>query len=206
MTEHAKAPELPYTFRANLKQYFRKLGVWRVVLALALTLLLYLRFGFFVWVLSVVGIAAIIGCILFFLAHRRITITNEGLEYYNPFGRVRKITYGEIESAKVFVNFYEPSFGAMPRVSIGMHADVPPIVLSGMYWPLENLDKLLASFEDKKVVVESSTDVVVIKHITTYFPKYATYAERHTVLLATLIVLGIFVAITLFVVIVELVQ
>lgn len=206
MAEQVKAPTLPYTIEANLKQYFRKLGVWRIVLALALTALLYLRFGFFVWIISVVGIAAIIALILFFLARRRITITTEGLEYSNPFGRVRKITYGEIETAKVFVNFYEPSFGAMPRVSIGMHADVPPIVLSGMYWPLEELDKLLAVFEDKKVVIESSTDVVMMKHITTYFPKYATYAERHTVLLATISVLGILAAITAFVVIVELVQ
>ncbi|MGH7218288.1 MAG: hypothetical protein ACREGE_02500, partial [Candidatus Microsaccharimonas sp.] len=188
MTEQVKAPTLPHTLEANLKQYFRKLGAWRIVLALALTALLYLRFGLLVWILSVVGLAAIIGIILFFLARRRLMATDTGLEYTNPFGRVRKITYGEIETAKVFVNFYEPSFGAMPRVSIGMQADVSPIVLSGMYWPLEGLDALLAILNDKKVVVESTAEVVMIKHITTYFPKYATYAERHTIMLATLIV------------------
>jgi len=206
MTEQVKAPARPYTLEANLRQYFRKLGAWRIVLALALTALLYLRFGLLVWILSVVGIAAIIGITLFFLARRRLTATETGLEYTNPFGRVRRVTYGEIETAKVFVNFYEPSFGAMPRVSIGMQADVSPIVLSGMYWPLEGLDNLLAVFNDKKVVVESTADVVMMKHITTYFSKYATYAERHTVLLASLIVLGILVAITIFVVVANLVQ
>lgn len=206
MTEQVKAPALPYTLKANLKQYFRKLGAWRIILALALTLILYFRFGLLVWVISIVAIVVIVGLTLFFLARRRLKVTKTGLEYTNPFGRVRKVTYSEIETAKVFVNFYEPSFGAMPRVSIGMQADVPPIVLSGMYWPLEGLDMLLAVFNDKKVVIESTADVVMMKHIITYFPKYVTYAERHTVLLATLIVLGILAAITIVIVVGSLVE
>lgn len=207
MTEQVQAPALPYTFEANLKQYFRKLGVFRIVLAFALTLLLYARFGLWVWLGTLALIVAIIAMTLFFLGRRRMIITNEGIEYYNPFGHVRKFTYGEIETVKVFVNFIEPSFGAMPRVSIGMHADgVAPIVLSGMYWPLEGLDKLLAVFNDRKVIVESSTDPVMTKQIVTHFPKYATYAERHTVMLATVITLGILVVIAAIVTIASLVE
>ena len=78
-----QAPPLPYTIKATLVEYRRRLGVWRIVLAIALTFIIYLRFGFTAWLISVAVIAVIIGGILWFLGRRSLIMTPDGIEYEN---------------------------------------------------------------------------------------------------------------------------
>lgn len=183
-----KAPALPYVLHANLKEYGRRLGIWRIVLALALTSFFYFRFGLIVWILSVAGIAFLIGGILFVLSKRSLTVSETGVEFKNAFGRRRFVGFGEIEAVKVFVNYYEPSFGMIPRVSIGIKGNQSPIVLVGMYWPTDELDKLLAVIRDKKVATDYYPEPATYGDIATQFPSYATYIERHPARVAAIVV------------------
>lgn len=196
MTDTPKSPTLPYTFHATLAEYRRRLGAWRIVLALALTFLIYLRFGFVTWLLSVVAIVVIIVGILWFLGRRSVTITPEGVDYKNGLGTHFVIPFAEMDGAKVFVNYYEASFGVVPRVTIGRKAGTAPISLMGLYWRPEELDKLIAVLNDKKVKVEYFEDIATYTMIAKQFPAYATYVERHPYKLATFIVIGILVLIT----------
>lgn len=179
--EPVKAPALPYTFFANLSMYRKRLGVWRIILAFAVSLILFFRFGLIVWLISLAAIILIIGVILFALKKRSITVDADGIEYKNMFGQRNRITYSEIESVKVFINFYDPAFGTTPRVSIAKKGDTSaPIVLVGMYWGLEDLDKLLAVVKDKNVKAEYYDDMAAYGDVAKAFPSYATYLERHT--------------------------
>lgn len=203
-TELVAAPPLPYALHANLKEYGRRLGAWRIVLALGLTAFLYFRFGFVVWLLSVVAIAALIIGILLILSKRTVTASPEGLETKNAFGVRRSIRYDEIEEVKVFINYYEPSFGVTPRVSIGMRDKSSPIALIGLYWPVEELDRLLAVLRDKKVATEYYADPAGYQIIAKQFPTYATYLERHTGLVAAIATVAIIVAVVIIAIVITL--
>ncbi len=172
------APPLPYTIKANLVEYRRRLGLWRVLLALGLTVLFFYRFGVVGWLLSVIGIAALICIILWFMAHRSVEIRSGELIYKGAFGKERKIQFSEIEGVKVFVNYYEPTFGVAPRVSIGLKKG-EPLSLYSLYWPIEDLDKLLAVLRDKSVPTEYYADPATYAMIAAQFPTYATLIERH---------------------------
>lgn len=178
-SEPVVAPALPYTLHASLKEYRRRLGVVRILAALAITAFFYFRFGFVVWVLSVIGLAVLIIGILLILSKRTVTVSTEGVEFKNAFGKRRLVRYDEIDGVKVFVNYYEPSFGMIPRVSIAIKGDKPPIVLVGMYWPVDELDKLLAVLRDKNVPTDYYAEPATYSAIAAEFPSYATFTERH---------------------------
>ena len=199
-----QAPPLPYTIKATLVEYRRRLGVWRIVLAIALTFIIYLRFGFTAWLISVAVIAVIIGGILWFLGRRSLIMTPGGIEYENCFGKRTKIAYSDIDGVKVFANYYETSFGVVPRISIGRKSGKSPLTLSGLYWQAAELDKVIAVLKDKKVEAEYYEDLVNYAMIAKQFPAYATYVERHPYKLATIIVIGILVLVTIFVLVVDL--
>lgn len=186
------APTLPYEFKASLGEYRKRLGVARIVLAFALTLIFWFRFGPIVWIISVIGIAALIMVILYFLAARRLTMNADSLVFTGSFGKKRTVRYDELEGAKVFINYIEAGFGVTPRVAIAVKGG-EPLVFSGLFWSVDELDKLLAVLRDKNVPTEYYADMATVQAVGKQFPAYATYAEKHTVLLATLITVGIII-------------
>jgi len=177
--EPIKAPALPHAIHANLKEYRRRLGVWRVLLAFALTFIFLVRFGWVVWVFSVIALVLILGIILWFLGKRSLTLTAEGIEFKNALGRGKTLLYSDIEGAKVFVNYYDTGFGIMPRLSIASKSKEEGITLIGMFWPVEELDAILATLREKNITAEYYEDAVTYTAITQQFPKYGTYVERH---------------------------
>lgn len=191
------APPLPFTANANLTEYRRRLGVWRIILAFALTFFFFYKLGFVGWLLSVVAITAILITILMFFKKRSITLTETGIEYRRLLAKPRLISYEEIESVKVFLYFYEASFGTAPKAVFGLKSKQSPISLYALYWSPEDIDKILAILKDKKVLVEYYEDIATYTVIAQQFPSYATYIEKHPVKIAVFATIGIIVAITL---------
>jgi len=194
--EPIAAPPLPYTIKANLREYGRRLGAWRIILALGLTVLFYYKLGFVGWLISVAGIALLVWIILWFLGNRSLEITSSELIARNALGKARKVQFNEIEGVKVFVNYYEPTFGVAPRVSIGLIKG-EPISLYALYWPIDELDKLLAVLRDKHVSTEYYADPATYTMIAAQFPKYATLIERHPWRIAWAVVGAIVAVVTL---------
>lgn len=192
--EPMKAPALPYTFKATLRNYWRLLGVPRILLAFALTFIFWFRFGPVVWILSTIGLAIVILLILHLLSARRVTITPDGFDYKGGLGGTRTIRFDQIEGVKVFINYLEPGFGATPRVAVAVK-DGMPVNFTGLYWSGEELDKLLAVLAEKKITTEYYEDMVVYQTVAKQFPTYASYIERHTGFVALTSVIGIVVVI-----------
>ncbi|OJU88121.1 hypothetical protein BGO17_04080 [Candidatus Saccharibacteria bacterium 49-20] len=197
--EPIAAPPLPYMLRANLREYRKRLGLWRILLALGLTVLFFFKLGFLGWLLSVAGIALIIVIILWFLGKRTLEVTSSELVYRSALGKARNVAYTDIEGVKVFVNYYEPTFGVAPRVTIGLKKG-EPLSLYALYWPIDDLDKLLAVLRDKSVPTEYYADPATYAMIAQQFPKYATLIERHPWRIAWAIVGAIVVIVTVAVV------
>lgn len=197
--EPIAAPPLPYMLRANLREYRKRLGLWRILLALGLTVIFFYKLGFLGWLVSVAGIALIIVIILWFLGKRTLEVTNSELIYRNALGKARNVAYTDIEGVKVFVNYYEPTFGVAPRVTIGLKQG-EPLSLYALYWPIDELDKLLAVLRDKSVSTEYYADPATYTMIAQQFPKYATLIERHPWRIAWVIVGAIVVIVTVAVV------
>lgn len=196
--EPVAAPPLPYMLRANLHEYLRRLGLWRIFLGLGLTVIFFFKLGFLGWLLSVVGITLIIVIILWFLGKRTLEVTSSELIYRNALGKARTVAFTEIEGVKVFVNYYEPTFGVAPRVSIGLKKG-EPLSLYALYWPIDDLDKLLAVLRDKSIDTEYYADPATYAMIAQQFPKYATLIERHPWRIAWAVVFGIVVVVTVLV-------
>lgn len=191
------APDLPYTIHANLREYGRRIGVWRIVLALGLTAFFFYRFGPVGWIASVAGITLLISIILWFLAHRSLEVKGDQITVKNALGKMRTVTFHEIEEVKVFVNYYEPTFGVAPRVTIAVKQG-EPVSLYSLYWPVDELDKLLAVLRDAKVKTEYYADPATYTMIAKQFPTHATYLERHPwkiAWIATAVIVAIAVAI-----------
>lgn len=189
------APALPYTFKANLAEYRRRLGVWRFILAFGLTFIIFLRFGVLAWVITVVLITAAILVVMYLLSRRSITLTKTHIEYTNSFGKVKKLEYHDIRSFRVFVNYVEPSFGLTPRIIIATNKR-PFVSLVGMYWNLEDLDSLLSTIKDKKINAEYFEDFAYSTQIAKQFPESVSVYERHPYWIAFGIVALLFVIIT----------
>ena len=192
--EPVQAPALPYSFKANLKEYRKRVGIWRIGLALIISIFFWVKFGPVVWILSVLAIAAAILGYFYVLSRGRVTLTTEKVEYRSGFGRTQNVPYAELEGAKVFINFLDAGFGIAPRVSVAQKgATSHPINLNSLYWSVDDMDKLIAVLNDKKVPVEYYEDIVQYQAIAKQFPNYATYIERHTGFVALMAVIAILV-------------
>jgi len=188
-----KAPALPYTFKANLSEYRRRMGVMRIILAFIISLALYFRFGLIVWIISVICITFFLIVLFYLLSTRTITLKSDSLVYRNGLGKRRTVLFESIESAKVFLNYYEPTFGIFPRISIGMKKGAPISIVS-TFWTLVDMERTLVVLKDKKVLVEYYEEPVSYPALAKQFPSYVTYIERHPIQL-TFIILGVILVI-----------
>lgn len=192
-----KAPALPYEMKATLKGYWPRVGIWRFILGFALTFLIYLRGGFWAWLISLVAIVVLLTIILFVFSKRSITATNTGLEYRNAFGAKHPIAYSEIEVARLFLAYIEAGgFGVIPRVIISSKQGKPFASLYALYWPPEDIGALIALLEDKKVKVEYFDTLVDSARIAKQFPESVRYYEKHPYLVAIGIVVLLLVVIS----------
>lgn len=197
-------PTLPYTFKATLSGYRKRLGVWRVVLALALTGFFFYKFGLLGWLVSIGAITIFIVGILFFTVNKSITLYENKLVYKNAWGKKRAVLYRDVEAVKVFLAYYDPSFGVSPRAIIGVKGSTP-LSLNTLFWPLEECDKMLRVLTAHEASTEYYEDVVTSTTIAQQFPTYASYVERHpgrvvaiilAVLIPSLIVVAIWITLS----------
>lgn len=191
-------PAASYTIHASLKEYTRRLGPGRIILAIAISLIILVRFGLLAWIVSVIGIALFITIILLLLSKRQLTVTKDGIIYRSFIGRRYTLSFDQLEGVKVFVNYFEPTFGITPRVSIAQKTGKAPIILVGLFWALEDMEQMLTLLKKQKVSVEYYDDTVTYSLIRGQFPSHTTYVERHPAVVATIVVIVIIVAAVLF--------
>lgn len=177
--EPVSAPTLPFIIRGNLHEYTARIGVARPLLAFALSLLLWWRLGFVVWILTVLFLVVLIGVGFALIKRRSLAFDDRGLTYRNFIGKTTNIAYGNIESAKVFLGFVDYAFGPTPRLSIVDAAHSQLVSLQGLYWSAEDMQKATALLEAQKVKVEVSEDITSYVEIAREHPQYATVLERH---------------------------
>lgn len=193
-------PPLPYTFQANLSLYRKRLGVVRIIIAAGITLVLFYKYGLVFWLGSVVGLTILIVAILAVFARRSVTIHSDRLAYKTLF-KTRTIHFEDIEGVKVFVNYYEASFGSFPRLTIGMKNNatsakiIDPLTFVALYWRPEDMDMLIEVFKNKKITVEYYEDPVPYGVIAKQFPSYTSNIERHPIRIALITTAIVFVAI-----------
>lgn len=189
-------PKFPYTFKANLSEYRRRLGLWRIVLAVSLTLIIFFRFGLVAWLVTVVGLAILIGTGIFLISRRSITLTEKEIRYVTMFGSTKTLPYSQIENPRAFMQFFDPGFGIMPRIIIGTKAKKPFLALTPLFWKPEDLDRMLIAFDSKGIQFEYFEDVADSAAITKQFPESLTYIEKHPYRIAFVIVILIIVLAT----------
>ena len=193
------APALPYTIHANLHE-FRHRAKAPFVIAAILAVIFGARFGVVGLISLLVGIALIIGVVLWILSHRSVTITNEGLEYKIPLFKVRKVAFSDVEGVKVFMNYVDGLYGGLPRISIAVKGVKKPVTLYALYWSLEDLEKVLAILKDKKLATEYYPDPANAAMIAKQFPAYVSLIERHPWWIAWATIIGIVIIVTVVVI------
>ncbi len=192
-------PTLPFTLKASLAEYRKRLGIVRFIVAFILFVVIFLRFGHIVGIISAVLISLTIFMTLLALGRRTVTLNESDIEYKNAFGVVKKIAYQDISTVKVFLAYVEPSFGHAPRVIIGSKLGKPFFSFSTIFWSPTDIDLLLATAEQKKVTIETYADPAVSTAVAKQFPDYVGIYEKHPYWIAFGIVLLILVAVAAFV-------
>jgi len=190
------APALPFTVKADIKQYSKSLGPARIILALGVTVVFWVRLGPLGWLVSVVGIAALITLIIFMLTRREITVNNDGVHYKNSFGATKSTTFEEIEAVHILDNYIDPGFGVMPRIMVEKKSGGKAFGIIGIFWPYEGMTQLLSSFRAKKVILNFYIDKIQSQQVAKEFPKLVPFYERHPYWVAMISVVVIFAAIT----------
>jgi hypothetical protein len=191
------APALPFTVKADTKQYLKSLGPARIILALGITIIFWVRLGPLGWLISVVSIAALIIFIIFMLTRREITVNNEGVHYKNSFGATKSTKFEEIEAVQILDNYFDPGFGVMPRILVGKKSGGVAFSIIGIFWPYEGMTKLLSAFKAKNVVLNFYIDQIQSTQVAKEFPKLVPFYEQHPYWVAMISVVVIFAAITI---------
>jgi len=190
------APALPFTVRADAKQYIKSLGATRIVLALLITVVFWVRLGPLGWLISVVSIAALITFIIFMLTRREITVNNEGVHFKNSFGITKSTKFDEIEAAQILDNYVDPGFGAMPRIMVAKKSGGVAFSIIGIFWPYEGMTQLLSALRSKKVPLNFYIDQIQSAQVAKEFPELVPFYERHPYWVAAISVVVIFAGIT----------
>ena len=190
------APTLPFTVEADAKQYIKSLGALRIILALLITLVFWVRLGPLGWLISVVSIAAIITLIIFLLTRREITVNNEGVHYKTSFGITKSTKFSEIEAVQILDNYVDPGFGAMPRIMVAKKSGGAAFSMIGIFWPYEGMTQLLSALRSKKVTLNFYIDQIQSVQVAKEFPKLVPFYERHPYWIAAISVVVIFALIT----------
>jgi|GEM_PF-3552717 len=189
------APALPFTVKANAKQYIKSLGMTRIILALGITVVFWVRLGPLGWLISVVSIAALISLIILLLTRRSITVNSEGVHYKTSFGFKKSVKFDEIEAAEIFDNYTDPGFGVMPRIILSKKSGGSLFSIIGIFWPYEGMTSILSALRSKKVPLNFYIDPVQSAQVAKEFPKLVPFYEGHPYWVAAISVVVIFAAI-----------
>lgn len=193
------APPLPFTMKANLKEYRRRVGVVRIVIAAALTMLIWLRFGYIAGAISTVVIVATIIITLSLLYRRSLVVSDESLTLKTPFGRHKTLAWSDLGKVHIFAQYLDEGFGIMPRVIVSDKNGNGFVSFTSLYWNVDDLNLLLATFKKRNIEVEWYADLARSVAIRKTLPKLLPYYERHPFVIAFGIVGLLLVAITIFV-------
>ena len=186
------APALPFTLKADTAQYRKSIGPFRILLALGVTAIFWVKFGPLVWLLSVIGIAVLIAIIIFMLTRRSITINNEGIHYKNSLGFTKSVRFDEVSTVEVFDNYSDPGFGTMPRIILAKKSGGYLFSIIGIFWPYEGMTKMLSSLKDNKVKMNFYIDYVQSQEVAKAFPNLVPFYERHPLWTAMILVVVLF--------------
>ncbi len=192
-------PQLPFTVKASFQGYFTWLGYLRPFVALVLL-------GFLVWVNGWYGLTAIalivvlLGLAAVLLKQRKVVATEMGIVFKNAVGKTTKVTYDDIKVVHVVANYFDSGFGIIPRVFIEKNDGSRFAALNTVFYPVKGVDQLLSVFRAKKIEMPYYKDIIQAKQFYEVFPGLSTYSERHPFFVATMIVVGILAAVTMFVV------
>jgi len=189
-------PVLPFTIDADAKQYIKLLGPARIILALGVSVVFWVRLGPLGWLISVVGIAALVALIIFMLTRRSITVDTNGVHYKTAFGIVKSASFDEIKAVEVFDNYTDPGFGVMPRIIVAKKSGGYLFSLIGIFWPYEGMTQLLSSLKGNKVVTNFYINHIQSPQLAKEFPELVPFYERHPYWVAAISVVVIFAVIT----------
>ena len=190
------APALPFTVKADTKQYLKSLGPARILLALGITIVFWVRLGLLGWLISVIIIAALITLIIFMLTRREITVNSDGVHFKNSFGITKSTKFDEIEAVQILDNYVDPGFGAMPRIMVAKKSGGVAFSIIGIFWPYEGMTQLLSALRSKKVPLNFYIDQIQSAQVAKEFPELVPFYERHPYWVAAISVVVIFAGVT----------
>ncbi len=191
-TNGNKQVVLPLIIRANSETYRKYLGPFRIGLGLILSLYFWFKFGFWGWVISVVGIALLLTLIMAALFGRRIEFDGNVLRYRNALGLTKDVPIDQIADVRVYLSYVESTFGVTPRIFItNKLPGKRPISLLSLYWRPEDLDNLLAALHQQGVPVRYSEEGTSAQLLVKESPELFSFMERHYLLSGILIALAI---------------
>ncbi|MDB5163231.1 MAG: hypothetical protein JWO54_152 [Candidatus Saccharibacteria bacterium] len=191
------APTLPFTSKASFSQYKTKIGTGRVILALIVSLFFWFKFGPVVWIVSVLGLAVVIGIFIYLATHRSVTVDQNGVRYKGMFGKTTSINFDEIETVKSFPFYMEAGFGILPRIIIAKKAGGYFVNLTGMFYTDESIFNLLSALRSKNVTLEFYEDTVDYSTIAKQFPQLVASYERNPIGLGVVLALVIVVVVAI---------
>jgi len=189
------SPTLPFTVKADAKQYIKLLGPARIILALGVSVVFWVRLGPLGWLISVLAIAVLITLIIFLLTRRSITVNNEGVHYKTSFGFTKSATFNEINAVEIFDNYTDPGFGVMPRIILSKKSGKALFSVTGIFWPYEGLTAILSALKKNKVALNFYTNHIQSAQVAKAFPKLVPFYEGHPYWVAAISVVVIFAAI-----------
>lgn len=179
----------------DLSDYRKRLGWFRIILAVGLTFIVFYAKGFEAWLITVLGVAIILAAYFVYLKRRSLMIEDGQLIYTNAFGKKRTLSLSDIESVRVYLAYIEPSFGYAPRVIISGKQTGYFMSLISLYWNSKEVEALLEYCKDQGVKVEYFDQPTVSRMIVQQFPDTVPYYEKHPVRIALAIVGALLVAI-----------
>lgn len=199
MTTPPKAPTLPFTIHSTGKEYYRRFGIGRVLLIIALLIFLYYRVGFEATIVTTIALAIVLPLVMWRLSHKRsVTFEDGQFIYNNGFGGTKVVPYDSVQDIVGTIYFQDMTFGSIPRLTVASKEGKPLLSLYGLYWDAGDLEDASLIFEAKNIKAQYVDQPISSAAYGAQFPHHVGELERHPIRYAFIFVGIILVVAVLF--------
>lgn len=182
--QSAPTSDLPLTIQVNVKQYLRRLGVPRFILAAVLLGFVGVYADPITAGIIIGSVVVILGISFFHISRLKVEVTTTHIRRFGGLAKSKTIQLTNLAPVLGFLQYVEPGFGVYPRIILRDTTTRTIISLQALYWGLEDIQRLAAVVEALGKEAQYYEGLATSAMIAKQFPDYLPLHERRPYALA----------------------
>ena len=141
------------TFHPSLRAYFKRFGIGRTVLILALLIFLFSRTGIGGLIAALISLGVVLAIVVFAINRRTLEITDTHVNYFGGLFGKKNVPLSEISPVVYLPAYNNFSFGTTPLLIIARN-NKPFLVINELFWSENTAPEIIAALEKSGLTVK----------------------------------------------------